>query len=246
MATITQQPQENKVNNPTYWLENAESHPIDGGNPSLFGMASASTPAGATTYSVVGATGSYSNTMVQTRYTSNTAATAVCGYRNTALTRRIANNFFFQITFGIPQGGTHSNLRMFAGLADTTAAATDVQPSSIANLIGVGAYNTDSVISVIYGSGATKAKIATPFLKSDGGNARVFMLRMVSTDVATVDVQLTEVVSGVIFKTKINSGLPNVNTAYAGRVYISAGTVAPAQSLVLSVGRFISRAKFLK
>ena len=71
----------------------------------------------------------------------------------------VPNGFFMVIRFGISDAAAVSGARMFIGMRNSTAAATNVEPSTITNCIGVGHGAADTNLRLYYGGSAAQTPI---------------------------------------------------------------------------------------
>lgn len=71
----------------------------------------------------------------------------------------LAGGFIFTHRFGISDPATVSGARMFCGVRNTTAAATNVEPSTLINSIGVGHGAADTNLKLFQGGSAAQTPI---------------------------------------------------------------------------------------
>lgn len=67
--------------------------------------------------------------------------------------------FFWACTFGTSDAATVSGARQFVGVSSSTSAPTNVQPSTLTNVIGVGHGNSDTNLFIYYGGSAAQTPI---------------------------------------------------------------------------------------
>lgn len=67
--------------------------------------------------------------------------------------------FTFSIEFGISDAATVSGARMFVGLRGTTAAPTNVEPSTITSCVGIGHGSANTTLQIYYGGTAAQTPI---------------------------------------------------------------------------------------
>lgn len=71
----------------------------------------------------------------------------------------VNNGFFMVVRFGISDAVLVTAARMFVGMRNTTSAATNVEPSTITNCIGVGHGAADTNLKLYYGGSAAQTPI---------------------------------------------------------------------------------------
>jgi hypothetical protein len=207
---------------------------------------------GATTVTAIGmvlsavgtatAQGSLATTNIYTQtagleYLVTTAATtAVAGFRvgTTAATMPYwrgnaagAGGFTVTVRFGPATGvGTTGGTdRMFVGMSSSTAAPTDVNPSTLTNIIGVGYDSTDANWQVMFNDGtgtATKVDTGIAVPTADRSN-RYEVAIFAAPNSSSVTVQFTNLANGTNYYSTNSVDLP-ANTTFMGiRGYHSVG-----------------------
>lgn len=133
--------------------------------------------------------------------------------------------FHYVCRFGPSTGVTTATRRLFVGMAASVAAPTDVGPSTLVNVIGVGYENTDTNIQIIHNDGAgTATKVNTGIVKPSADRAIAYELALFSPPgAAYVDYQFTQLNASTVFSGKIEADLPATGTFLAPRGYVSAG-----------------------
>lgn len=151
--------------------------------PSVFGIAITAT--GTNTLANV-ATTNLHNWKRRTEYLVTVAATtAVAGFRSTAGNYGIGNaagtgGFNFICEFGPATGVATTTHRLFVGMGPT-AAPTDVEPSSILNIIGVGYDAADANFQIMHNDGtgtATKVNLGASFPVPTVDRTEVYRLQL--------------------------------------------------------------------
>ena len=71
----------------------------------------------------------------------------------------LGGGFFKVIRFGISDATLVSNARIFVGVSASTAAATNVEPSTLTNCIGIGAGAADTNLKIFYGGSTARPPI---------------------------------------------------------------------------------------
>jgi hypothetical protein len=165
------------------------------------------------------------------------AATAVGGFYtlHPQYFRGVANSklggFHFVCRFGPGTFGTatiaaaNATRRGFCGFTSSVANNTDVNPSTIANVLGVGCDNTDTTYQIMHktGTGAV-TKINTGIVKSVADNTEVYELAMFCAPGKTeVHFEVTNLTTGFVFNHTANTNLPAETAMLAPRGYYSVG-----------------------
>lgn len=213
------------------------------------------TPSGGdTSVSVVGlsltATGSANAaaTAATNRYTwirkieynvTTAATTAVAGFHspfaNFARGTGTDGGFHYVCRFGPSIGVTTATRRLFVGMAASTVAPTDVNPSTLVNMIGVGYDANDTNISIMHNDGAGAAtKVDTTIVKPSADRAIAYELALFAPPgAAYVDYQFTQLNASTTFRGRISADLPATGTFLAPRGYSSVGGTSSVTGLAL-------------
>ena len=126
--------------------------------------------AGALTATGTATAANYATTSLHTRATrvdylvTAAAATAVAGYRAAVNYYRVTDGFHMIFRVAPATGGTVATRRFFCGMSTATAAPTDVDPSTLLNIAGVGYSNADTNWQIYFGGTAT-VKVDTGIAK---------------------------------------------------------------------------------
>jgi phage-related tail fiber protein len=146
-------------NKTAYWNPPGNSLSIG-----IFGLPSIAATGTATTRNV--ATTNTLTRMKRIGYVSAATAGSLAGGRFTAAQYSTGNGsglggFTFVARFGISDVSLVENSRMFVGLSDSVAAPTNVEPSTLVNVIGVGKLGTDTTqLYIFYGGSSAQTPIA--------------------------------------------------------------------------------------
>lgn len=227
------------------------------GDGSLDGVAwwtaiNASTTLSATGVAALTATGtataaSKAVTTIQTRikrveYLVTVAATtAVAGFRAGANEYWMGNvagsgGFHYICRFGPATGVATTTNRCFVGMSTSTAAPTDVQPSTLLQMFGVGWDAADTNIQFMNNAAlvtATKTDlgIAVPIVD----RTSMYELAMFcAPNSTTITYTFTDLGSGTAVSGTASSNIPAVNTLLSPRGYISAGGTSSVIGLALA------------
>lgn len=213
-----------------------------------------------TTISVIGdvaltATGTataanWATTSIQTKtkrveYLVTTAATtAVAGFRLAAAKWTIGSTaadgtggFHFVCRWGPATGVATATTRCFVGMANTTAAPTDVNPSTITNIVGMGWDSGDTNIQILYRGTGTVAKIdlGSDFPRPSADRTDVYELTLYSPPgtTQTVGYRVEKLGTGKVASGVITTNLPTTSTALAPRGWMSVGGTSSVIGIAL-------------
>ncbi len=160
--------------------------------------------------------------------------TAVAGFRSAQLyctvgaTTANEGGFRFYGVWGPSTGVSVTTNRGFFGLANSVAAPTDVEPSTLINCIGLGWDAADARVQIMHndGSGAcTKIALGVSFNVPTTDRAALYSLELYSPPgtTQTVDYLVTDLVSGATATGTISTNLPTTSTSLGYRGYLSVG-----------------------
>ena len=161
------------------------------------------------------------------------STTAVAGVRSgqSILVRGNAagvGGFACEFLWGPATGVATSTMRAFAGLVAATAAPTDVEPSSLVNMVGMGWDAADTQVQIMTNDGtgtATKTAIpGTAWAVPTTDRTAAYLLRLsCEPNASTIEYEATELTTDTTVTGSLSTDLP-VNTTYLGpRGYCSAG-----------------------
>ena len=214
-------------------------------------------PAGnATTISAIGsaaltATGTataknYATTSLHTRSTgvdylvTTAAATAVAGFYAPAAAARYRVTDGFQMIFRVAPatGGTVATRRFFCGMSTSTAAPTDVDPSTLTNICGVGYSSADTNWQFYFGGTAT-VKVDTGITKPAADRTGPFtVIVFAPPGGGYIAAELVDEVSGTSVEslTTTSTNIMATTTAAGPRAYHSVGGTSSVVGLTLFSG----------
>jgi hypothetical protein len=213
-------------------------------------------PAGnSTTISAIGAaalsaTGTataknYATTSLHTRTTgidylvTTAATTAVAGYRATTAIYRVVDGFHMIFRVAPATGSTVVTGRFFCGMSTSTAAPTDVDPSTLTNSVGVGyAKGTDTNWQVYFG-GTAVAKVNTGMVVPAADRTGPYtVIIFVPPGGSYIGVKLVDETTGVSFETTTttSTNMMAATTASGPRGYHSVGGTSSVVGLTLFSG----------
>jgi Protein of unknown function (DUF2793) len=208
-----------------------------------FGLATAAT--GTATAANV-ATTNLHNYMKRHEWLVTTAATtAVVGVRTTALQHSLGGTAaglggFHVIWRWAPATGvTNTSHRAFAGMRNSVAAPTDVDPSTQTNICGMGYDATDTNIQFMYNDAtgtATKVNLGAAFAKPNADRTAVYEIAMFSPPGTTqsLSYEVTNLVSGAVATGTVTTDLPTTSTLLAPYSYVSVGGVSSVVGMMVN------------
>ena len=171
------------------------------------------------------------------------ATTAVAGFRLASAPVTIGGGaagdggFFFVQRWGPSTGVATATTRAFCGMQASTGAPTDVEPSTIANHIGMGWDAADTNIQFMRRDGATTTKIdlGASFPVPTADNTKAYELVMYSPPGTTqsVSYQITDLISGAVTTGTVTTLLPTATTFLAPSVWMSVGGTSSVIGIVM-------------
>lgn len=170
------------------------------------------------------------------------AATAVAGFRGSANQFWRGNaaglgGFFFVCRWAPATGQATATKRAFCGLTGSTAAPTDVNPSTLLNIMGMGHDAGDANWQMLFNDGAgtaTKVDLGASFAVSSTDRADVFELAMFcAPNGSEVFWQVTRLNTGAVATGSATTDLSSSSTSYSPRGYCSVGGTSSVIGLTL-------------
>ena len=212
-------------------------------------------PAGnSTTISAIGAaalsaTGTataknYATTSLHTRTTgvdylvTTAATTAVAGFRAATNYYRVTDGFHMIFRVAPATGGTVATRRFFCGMSTSTAAPTDVDPSTLTNMCGVGYSSADTNWQFYFGGTAT-VKVDTGITKPAADRTGPFtVIVFAPPGGGYIAAELVDEVSGTSVEslTTTSTNIMATTTAAGPRAYHSVGGTSSVVGLTLFSG----------
>lgn len=190
------------------------------------------------------AAGSRLNRMKRLAYRITTAAaTAVASWRNNAAQLTIGGGNAWEGGFwGVMHGGpdtgcTNASHRFFMGLGDT-AAPTDVNPSTLLRIAGIGYDAADTQVQFMHNDGsgvATKIALGASFPKPNADSSFAYRLRLYSPPGSTqsLSYEVENLGNGAVASGTVTTNLP-VNTDFiTPKLYASVGGVSSVVGVML-------------
>lgn len=170
------------------------------------------------------------------------ATTAVAGFRYAAAQWTIGGpsagdgGFHMICRWGPATGVTTATNRCFVGMGPT-AAPTDVEPSTITNMIGMGWDAADTNIQLMYrGAGAvTKIDLGASFPVPTADRTKAYEIALFSPPGTTqsVSYEVTDLATGAVATGTITTSLPSTTTLLAPRGWMSVGGTSSVIGIAL-------------
>lgn len=167
------------------------------------------------------------------------ATTAVAGFfsgiANFARGSGTDGGFHYVCRFGPATGVTAANRRLFVGMSNLLVAPTDVNPSTLTNMIGVGYDTGDTNIQIMHNDATgTATKVDTGIVKPSADRAIAYELSLFAPPGASyVDYEFTQLNASTVFRGRISTDLPATGTFLAPRGYSSVGGTSSVTGLAL-------------
>lgn len=172
------------------------------------------------------------------------ATTAVAGFRGAAQQFWRGNGaglggFYYVCRWAPATGQATATKRAFCGMAASVAAPTDVNPSTLLNILGMGKDAADANWQFMANDGtgtATKTDLGASFAVSSTDRAKVFELSMFcAPNSSTVDWQVTDLTTGSVATGTVSAAadLPSNTTALNPWTYVSVGGTSSVIGLAL-------------
>lgn len=162
------------------------------------------------------------------------ALTAVAGFRAAALQYTLGastagdGGFHMVYRWGPATGVATTTTRAFAGMLGSVAAPTDVQPSTLLNMCGMGWDAADTNIQFMHNDGAgaaTKIDLGASFPVPTVDRTSVYDITLFAPPGTTqsLSYEVTDLVSGAVATGTVTTNIPAVGTLLAPYNYMSVG-----------------------
>ena len=138
---------------------------------------------------------------------------------------------FFGFMHGGPSTGlTNSSHRFFMGMGDTSA-SSDVEPSTLTNIAGIGWDAADANVQFMHNDGsgtATKIDLGASFAVPSTDRATIYRLRLFAPPgtTRTLSYEVTELESGAVASGTVTTNLPDATSYITPKMYASVGGVS--------------------
>jgi hypothetical protein len=166
--------------------------------------------------------------LFRVRYTSPTASTtSICGIRATEarffLGTTTTGGFDFRGGWMMSVNTSVPTHRVFYGLRNDSA-PTDVNPSTLTNMLGFGYDSADTNVQFFHNDASgTATKVSTGIAKPTTDNSAAFIVRISSPGGATVNFEITNIISGATFSGTATTDLPAATQDMRMNHYASVG-----------------------
>ena len=169
--------------------------------PGVFGMAALTALGTATARTV--ATTNMLTRMTRLGFVSSATAGNLAGGREAAAKYTTGagsglGGFFARYRFAPSDAAAVAGARMFVGLAASTAAPTNVEPSALVNCVGVGQLSTSNNLHIIYGGAAAGTPIDLGASFPANGNVAVYELTLFSPSAGNVYYRVLRLDTGAV------------------------------------------------
>lgn len=170
------------------------------------------------------------------------AATAVAGFRGNATQHWRGNaaglgGFFMVCRWGPATGVSTSTNRAFVGMRGSAAAPTDVEPSSLTNIIGMGWDAADSNVQMMHNDGtgtATKIDLGASFAVPTVDRTAVFeIVLFCAPNGSTIFYEVTRLDTGAGASGSITTDIPGNTTLINPYGYMSVGGTSSVIGIAL-------------
>lgn len=209
--------------------------PGNGGAVTNVGIATAAT--GTATAAAVATTNLHSYMRRHEWLVTTASATAASGFRGNATQWTLGGpsaglgGFHMILRWGPATGVTNGSHRAFAGMRGATSAATDVNPSTLVNICGMGYDAADANIQFIHNSGsggATKIDLGASFPKPNADRSAVYEIALFAPPGPTqvLSYEVTDLVSGAAATGNVTSNLPAATQLLTPWSMVSVGGVS--------------------
>ena len=182
-------------------------------------------------------------------YLAASASNAVAGFRQATGASNFyvssaagMGGFFYICRFSPATGGTVSTRRLFVGVGNSTAAPTDVEPSSLTNIIGVGYNAADANWQILTGGTTAGNKVSTGIARPSTDRPGIYECAIYCPPGSlSPTVQFTDLFTGQSFSQQITAGVnvPASGTALSARGYSSIGTTTASVTGITLFGMYI-------
>lgn len=155
------------------------------------------------------------------------STSAVVGWHAPTLQQCLQTGFTFFCEWAPATGVATATNRAFCGIHNSTSAPTDVQPSSLTDLFGMGWDAVDANVQFMHNDASgtcTKVDLGSNFVVPDDDRTQVYQLRMYSLPGSgVVNYTVTDVNTGNSASGSISTDLPALTTMVGPRVWMSVG-----------------------
>jgi hypothetical protein len=138
---------------------------------------------------------------------------------------------------GPDTGSTNASHRFFMGLGDTLA-PTDVNPSTLLRIAGMGYDSADTEVQFLHNDGtgaATKIALGASFPKPNTDSSFAYRLRLYSPPGSTqsLSYEVENLGNGAVASGTVTTNLPAITDLIAPKLYTSVGGVSAVTGVML-------------
>lgn len=160
------------------------------------------------------------------------STTNVAGIRPSATVVGFGNSsglggFYMTAVWGPATGCSNSTQRGFFGMSTSTSNPTDVDPSTLTNIFGMGWDDDDTNVQFMHNDGsgtATKVDLGSSFPVTSADRTDVYRITMYSpANSSTVYYKIEDIKDGDVATGTVSSDLPSNTVFFAPRGYTSVG-----------------------
>lgn len=206
-------------------------------NTGLNGNGIALTAVGTATAEAVASTNIHTKQRRVGLLVTTAATSAVAGWREANAAYMVAQGFTFESRWGSASGAAAAATRRhFVGFTSVTAAGTDVNPSTIADCLGVGADAADTNLQFMHRTGSgTVVKSDTGIAKPTADATDMYDVQIVCAPGATTaTMTLTRLSDGAAASYTTTTAIPASTTLLAPRGITSVGGTSSVVGFALS------------
>ncbi|TAG20990.1 MAG: hypothetical protein EAZ40_09300, partial [Rhodobacterales bacterium] len=207
------------------------------------GLATAAT--GTATAANVGTTNLHSYLQRHEWLVTTASTTAVVGVRGAAQQKSLGGpaaglgGFLVVWRWAPATGVTNASHRAFAGMRASTAAPTDVNPSTLTTICGMGYDAADANIQFMHNDAAgtaTKVDLGAAFAKPNADRTAVYEIAMFAPPGTTqvLSYEVTNLVTGAVASGTVTTDLPSTTTLLAPYSYVSVGGVSSVVGIMVN------------
>lgn len=202
------------------------------------------TATGTATAANVATTNIYTRMRILEYLVTTAATTAVAGFYQTVNQYTLGGTspqggFHLVTRFGPSTGVTTATRRLFVGMQANINAPTDVNPSTLLNMIGVGYDAADTNMQIMSNDGtgaATKIDLGASFPRPSADRTKMYELDLFapSNGGSTVTYMVTDLGTGAVASGTLGADVPAVTTLLGFRGYSSVGGTSSVTGIALN------------
>lgn len=173
------------------------------------------------------------------------ATTAVAGARSASTQLTVGGStagdggFLMSFVWAPATGLTNASHRAFAGLRGSVAAPTDVNPSTLTDIIGMGWDAADTQVQFMYNDAtgtASKVALGASFPKPSADRSKVYEIVLYAPPGSTqsVSYEITDLTTGAVATGTVTTDIPAVGTFLGVQGYTSVGGVSSVTGFGIS------------